>query len=371
VKLAHGWWGLSIFLLVLIHAPAHAATDITWVQNQLDTQQFTSIESFLAALPQDYRSRYTLMYDSGSLQEATVAEPRVIAYGTDASLVLAYNSGDPALHGSDTVELIQFNQPETRFEFYEISKSKTTGKLQLTSETAKCEGCHRTDDPRPNWQPYDNWPGAYGSKDDYPTSDEKTGLVNFLKTAASNPRYETLLNLPSTSADNEVQFTGAPNTALVDTISQWNYMRAARLVRATKDYDSYKYAILGSSDCSSEFDRFFPKSNPLPSNWQNVLSSSDTWVVAFVYLFESRGINWRDWSMMITGVESDIFDNNPFIAGYTYGEDLVANIVKQDAELQAYAQVTESTFYEGVEERSVSVTNCDALAKLSQKALSK
>ena len=47
--------------------------------------------------------------------------------------------------------------------------------------------------------------------------------------------------------------------------------------------------------------------------------------------------------MMIEGVTSSSFDNNPFVAGYTYAQDLVADIVvKQDTELQAYAQVSES-----------------------------
>jgi hypothetical protein len=373
MKLANGFAlasGFSLLLSALFQSGAQAATDINWVKNELDSQQFTSIEAFLAALPQDYRSSYALMYDSNSLQRSTPLEPRVISYGTDASLILAFNSGDPTLGGSDTVELIQFNQPETKFEFYEISKSSVTGKLVLSSETTKCQACH-TGDPRPNWQPYDNWPGAYGSNDDnlaaVPT--EQTNYADFVKIATKNPRYATLLNLSTSSSGNQV-IGSTPNTALINRIAQWNYMRAARLVQTTPDYAAYKYAILGSADCASQFGDFFPKSNPLPSNWKTFGGSDDEWANAFIYIFASRNIAWQDWSTMIEGQPSASFDNDPFIAGFTYGTDLIANIVKQDSELQAYATYSESNSYDTVISRDVSVNDCDALAKVSVQALS-
>jgi hypothetical protein len=373
MKLANGFAlasGFSLLLGALFQSGAQAATDINWVQNELDSQQFTSIEAFLAALTQDYRSSYALMYDSNSLQRATPLEPRVISYGTDASLILAFNSGDSTLGGSDTVELIQFNEPETKFEFYEISKSSLTGKLQLTSETTKCEACHRSD-PRPNWQPYDNWPGAYGSNDDMlaavPT--EQTNFADFVKVAANNPRYATLLNLSSSSSGDEV-IGSTPNTALINRIAQWNYMRAARLVRASQNYAAYKYAILGSADCYSSFEEFFPKNNQPPTNWNTLGGSQDGWANAFIYIFASRNIAWQDWTTMIDGQTSASFDNNPFVAGYTYGTDLIANIVKQDVELQAYATYSESNSYDNVMSRDVTVNNCDALATVSVQALS-
>jgi hypothetical protein len=357
-------------LLVILNTPAHAATDINWVQKELDTQQFTSIEGFLATLPLDYRTLFTLVYNSGSLQQATSAKPRVISFGTDGSLVFAFNSGDATLRGSDTVELIQFDLPTTRFRFYEISKSPATGKLQLQAQTDKCEGCHRASDLRPNWQPYANWPGAYGSNAESLSSDEQIGYVSFLKDSKTNPRYATLLGLPLVTPAQDAILNGDPNTGLSDKLSQWNYMRVARLVRASTDYDAYKYAILGASNCVSEFAQFFPNSNPLPSNWASYGGSDDDWVNAFAYIFESRGINWQDWPMTITGVTSEFADHNPFAAGFTFGPDIIANVVKQDVELRAYANVTETLYAQGTTLRSVAVNNCDALAKLSVAALS-
>jgi hypothetical protein len=371
--------GISLFAATLAHAStpqstsATSVTDITWIQKELAAKQFTSIEAFLQALPQDYRDHYALMYESHSLQQATPAEPRVISFGTDGSLILAFNSGDPALRGSDTVELIQFNPAQTNYSFYEISKS-STGKLELSSQTTKCEACHQSDDPRPNWQAYDNWPGAYGSLDDQLASvpTEQTNYASFVKTAANNPRYAVLTSIAATTPtpSEPIEFTGAPNDDLTNSVAQWNYMRAARLVRATKDYSSYKYAILGSASCVSQFASFFPVNHPLPANWILPGNEVDTWVSAFIYLFQSRNIDWTPWTTQFAGVNSTYFDGNPFCAGYTYGEDLVANIVRQDPELQAYAEVSDDNS-SGYHRSPLSIDpdDCDALAKMSVKAL--
>ena len=39
-------------LVIFLSSMAQAATDINWVKNELDSKQFTSIEAFLADLPQ-------------------------------------------------------------------------------------------------------------------------------------------------------------------------------------------------------------------------------------------------------------------------------------------------------------------------------
>ena len=89
---------------------------------------------------------------------------------------------------------------------------------------------------------------------------EQANLNSFAAQAANNPRYATLSNILDRSS---------PNDGLVNKLSQWNYMRIARLVQATQDYGSYKYAILGSATCTGQFTSFFPAGIRPPANWNN------------------------------------------------------------------------------------------------------
>ena len=68
-----------------------------------------SIDELLPLLPADYRSEYTLMHTSPSLQPATFEYPRVIMTGPRATLVIAFN-GDPQADRYNVLEIIQFSE---------------------------------------------------------------------------------------------------------------------------------------------------------------------------------------------------------------------------------------------------------------------
>ena len=68
-----------------------------------------SIDELLPLLPADYRSEYTLMHTSPSLQPATFEYPRVIMTGPRATLVIAFN-GDPQAMRHNVLEIIQFSR---------------------------------------------------------------------------------------------------------------------------------------------------------------------------------------------------------------------------------------------------------------------
>jgi hypothetical protein len=131
-----------------------------------------TVEQFLGILKQqqpELFSRFTLMRESKSLQSASPANPRAIVFGLDAKFVISFN-GSPDQNGFYQIEMIQFVDSAplgARFEMREINfDPQGTDVAQLSEiNPSKCARCHGSD-PKPIWESYDNWPGAYGEEDD-------------------------------------------------------------------------------------------------------------------------------------------------------------------------------------------------------------
>ncbi|MGZ6441016.1 MAG: hypothetical protein ACXWRU_13235 [Pseudobdellovibrionaceae bacterium] len=134
----------------------------------------------------EYLEFHTLMYDSFSLQKSSFLEPRVIVYGPKADFILTFNGGTH-MRGGNALEVMQYDPSNGKFQFREI-----TFKTPLKNETAslmteediefensnmkytkanpnKCTSCHGQT-PKPIWETYFLWPGAYGGNDDTLTS---------------------------------------------------------------------------------------------------------------------------------------------------------------------------------------------------------
>ena len=139
----------------------------------IKTENIKSVEDLIPRLPIDMRSNFTLMYKSQSLQQADKLHPRVIMFGKDAKLTCTYG-GNPSLKGFDSLECYQYRKITKTFDFREVVFPNDENGLAsvVFSEsnrqavgTSRCTACHGKD-PRPNWEPYSDWIGAYGSHDD-------------------------------------------------------------------------------------------------------------------------------------------------------------------------------------------------------------
>lgn len=110
---------------------------------------------------------HILMYRSKSFQASSEANPRAIVFNRDASMVFSFN-GHPSQRGYDRIEIIHFIKGEDRFELREITVRD--GRATMSPPNPKlCLSCHQSPDrknidPRPNWEPYNRWPGAIGSE---------------------------------------------------------------------------------------------------------------------------------------------------------------------------------------------------------------
>src|SRR5258708_8797915 len=87
---------VAAIFFVLNHFTASAASVESWADlaRIINSKQVTNIDDLLAYLPDDYTKGYTLIYRTRALNQESVSprRPRVLLFGQNAKLVLAYNS---------------------------------------------------------------------------------------------------------------------------------------------------------------------------------------------------------------------------------------------------------------------------------------
>lgn len=235
----------------------------------LDASQPSTVKDALNVLKKaypDYFAYYTLVYESFSLQQASFQSPRALVFGRDARLVLAFNDeriGSLHSAGSDSLELVRFDDARKQFEFRQIvfrdefhpsddpypSKAPyTVSQANSTlNEPGRCTLCHGAQ-PRPNWEEYPVWPGVYGSIDDFidgnlTQSREFKEYLEFKKSAPNRDRYSVLAAVGGTSR---------PNHDLGILFDGLNAQRAVNILLHNPQAMKSKYAILYALACNPE-----------------------------------------------------------------------------------------------------------------------
>lgn len=232
---------------VCIAQSVHAA-DYQSVRSMIEKDpKITRIDELLGRLDAELLGNYLLIHNSSSLQVSSADSPRVILRSKDASFIMAFN-GSPDLGGYKRLEMIQFNQQEKRFEFYEADfPEKAGGKVTFSEKNPEeCRSCHRVD-LRPNWDTYPFWRDAYGSierpdpmrLDKFP---EAKLFKEFLTTAGQRERYKHLVALQAQT----IETMAEKNLSFTRTAAVLNFRRIAAYLKTTPDYDKYRYAFMGA-----------------------------------------------------------------------------------------------------------------------------
>lgn len=231
-----------MMLLASLFNASLAGADFTYgdLVGLIQAKNITSIEQLLPELPEELRANYTLMRQTRSLQHATASNPRVILFGRDAKLTCAFN-GAPGSRGFDSLECFQFCREERAFDFRDIQFPTDENGLKSVkfSERNKnargdvsCLKCHGQD-PRPNWDSYRRWPGAYGEDDDILVdTEELTGFKSFVAVRSVHPRYKWLIQDNSSTAPygRGIGIMGRPNLRFSDFLGRMNGWRGERLL---------------------------------------------------------------------------------------------------------------------------------------------
>lgn len=134
----------------------------------IEKKGVTTLEQALSLAPKEYYDHYVLVYRSRSLQEASFLHPRAIVFGKTGRFIMAFN-GHEKQKGYNNLEIIQYDEPRRRWQFHEIVFNPGQ-KPKFINNPKKCIECHQSPkrmsvDLRPNWEPYNFWPGVYGSVD--------------------------------------------------------------------------------------------------------------------------------------------------------------------------------------------------------------
>lgn len=238
------------------------------LRDLIESHPIHSIEELLPLLPTDFRSRYTLVFASRSLQASSFENPRVLLFNEDASFMASFN-GDPGQKGFHAFETMEFNPKSAEFQYREIEfKPEKITYSEVNPE--RCLKCHGSP-ARPIWDSWPLWPGVYGERYHAALSDdEQKGLDSFLARREQNSRYKHLLrsevfaNRETFNPTHENKYNGrqtlSPNEQLSRALSNLNSERIAKTLQQSPDYKHYQYALLAAlSDECKPIELLFPK----------------------------------------------------------------------------------------------------------------
>ncbi len=353
-----------LFSSLLISVVSFAAEDTAkynwqWLNQLIDEKNITTIEELLPELPEALRRDYVLMYKSRSIQHSDYQAPRAILNWDHGRKVISFNEG-PNYKGGNSIEMIQFNEIQRRFEFHRLDFE--SGKPPKRDQNLqRCHGCHRAD-PRPNWEHYFDWPGAYGAHDDQYDVKETNELNKFIPFSKTHPRYKHLVNIDIMKPHGGGR--NARNISFTERLGALNMQRIARLASETTDFHKYKFAVVGAVFCP-EFHLFFPPNQRPPSVWKAVNEFDTNFYTGKVrWIFESRNIKIDDWFMNFLANPN----TNAFTMPGLADRSLVGTIAHFDKELLEYVNVTKSE-YENSDGYWANEANCYALIEKSKEVL--
>lgn len=264
------WFTMCIVLSAAQKGQA-AAFDFEALRSLVDGTAAGGMAAVIAALPEELRSRYTLVFDSRSLQGASWSNPRAVLFGSDARLVVTFN-GDPSQRGYAALETMEFSAAGNRFLFREISFAPgVAGDAVRVSDPnpARCAACHG-DPARPIWDSAPLWPGVYGERYGSGLSDrEQLGMKEFLARQSAHPRYRHLLGAAALAAratyvtDSRTRYDGGaaepPNARISALLATYNVQAILTELAARPAFSAHLDLLVAASDggCGA-LEEFYP-----------------------------------------------------------------------------------------------------------------
>lgn len=343
---------MKVFLFFLIHLPCLSFAQYNSSQDRYavgdpETKHFyfndlvdliesqsgeKSLESSLGLILKTYpsfRENYILMYKSRSLQKSSFLYPRALLFGYEARFIITYN-GHPEDHGYNGLETMEFNEEKGTFTFREIAFAR--GSFTVSKDNpAKCMRCHQASsrqkiDPRPNWEPYNLWLGAYSSASHghkvYKPSSKDFEPSLYALFVKENEMYEKFLNevaplherykdlkpmeksdrfgtyFPATFTQSKIN---RMTTNLTEALARLNISRILRLMEESPHFEAYKEAVYGGLGCGEIFldmeisDWHKEQSSLNPKRHPNIKQFKTHEMIEF--FFEPYNVDTSDWSM--------------------------------------------------------------------------
>ena len=198
---------IVLLILIFLSQLAYAQTlperlTAETVMNYIRTNEVSSVEELIAALPPLHRRHFALVFESGGLNSDFVSgdHPRVVSWGGDSRFLIAWST-HPDSPGKNQVEFLQHGL--RKWTAGVIDFSEDTPKLSNPTECSNCHG----DLNKPLWGNYPIWAGT--EVDNVSMNSEET--TQFIKSAlnSDNPRLDLLESNPVSRDVRTIQVTSS------------------------------------------------------------------------------------------------------------------------------------------------------------------
>ena len=232
------------------------------LQERIELCSVRSIDELLSVFPKTHLENYTLMHEARGRQRASLDAPRAILFGRDAKLIVAFN-GDPRANAYEDLELIQFRDATKTFELRSITfpegERADLAKAEISpANPMMCLGCHRRDNPRPNWDGYILWPGAFGAEDDFifredgsRKNEDGRRFEAFMANGKKTARYRHL-------AEKLGKDAVIPNSLFGIKLNHLNMQSITRELENEPRVRPFRYALVAAVICGNEDESYFP-----------------------------------------------------------------------------------------------------------------
>jgi hypothetical protein len=304
------------------------------------------------------------VHQSRSIQQGSLENPRVLLFGTDAKLIVAFN-GSPEQSGYANLEILHFQDETETFELRSIEFGEAVRFSEANPVT--CTACHKAS-PQPVWKDYGSpnepsghgqWLGTYGPSHDLVPKELRPALLSFWAAAAGHPRYRLLLR-DSESDLFPYQPTGdplrwqhrfRPNNRLSRLLARLNARRVARAVHENELFRERKNLLLAwllecdewQSDpkLGEEVRRLFASRFPEadhPALYTDLRSvqAMDRFVVPFMLEKLFTGLDAYQWNMSVVTPSASRYHEGLQTIDQLVAGRLLERLASEDAALAPY-----------------------------------
>lgn len=298
---------------MLLSFSSFAAPSLPELRTWLQSENIQTMEEFLEKLPTELKQNFTLMHDSKSLHGSDYANPRAILFNKKADWIVTFNGHESQAAGR-MVEMMLYDQTTKKYAFHEI---EFADKVTVHESPTKCLACHGSE-PRPIWDHYNQWPGAYGADDDRFNAEEYEHLQKFIQVAPTHPRYKYLERLSESYKPSHTGMRGGlteramrqPNRFLTMKLYEQRIFDLAESMREHPEFQTVKplvYYFLTKCYLSETNNSYGDGSNIdpekiLPTILKNLLAEkkpnypgSFNPEHSLDYIFSRLGMNTHDW----------------------------------------------------------------------------
>lgn len=262
-----------------------------------------SVEDVVCCLPQSYRDQFSIMHSSNSAQHSDLFGPRAILFDVEPGddrlpvpqlkCAISFNGGEAHFGNPNNLELMCNNKSTKEIELYDIAQRN--GKFELGERNPQaCVLCHGsggrtgTGGLRPIFEDVDQWTRAVqgihacGAEETLSRALEKATQTVF----KSNNRYKCLNQKIATARHFSGSLTStAPDLTTLDlALMRLNARRTAKVLKDSKDYEQFQFALVGSLLCLDN------KNDGLGEPWNSGGNLAD-WIPAKL-LSQMNGTTW-------------------------------------------------------------------------------